>query len=194
MVQPISQNKRYIVRNGSPVLIPTNPIALIKSNFFQHNQRLLKIILEPYLWKDKRVSDDHTKKGSSLLYLIKILCISTFSIISLLIFNILLVFLLIVCSVGGFFQRHFGEEVVDYLIDPFVAGTSAGDPESLSAPLCNVKEMKITKRGTRFPLDFIPEVVYMPLSVIITTFKKENVKRPLEGFGVLVPLKSRKTA
>lgn len=26
------------------------------------------------------------------------------------------------------------------------------------APLCNVKEMKITKRGTRFPLDFIPEV------------------------------------
>lgn len=27
----------------------------------------------------------------------------------------------------------------------------------------------------------------MPLSVVITTFEKENVKRPLEGFGVLVP-------
>jgi len=35
-------------------------------------------------------------------------------------------------SVGSFFERHFGREVVDYLIDPFVAGTSAGDPESLS--------------------------------------------------------------
>jgi len=26
---------------------------------------------------------------------------------------------------------------------------------------------------------------------MITTFKKENVKRPLEGFGVLVPSKER---
>lgn len=33
----------------------------------------------------------------------------------------------------------------------------------------------------------------MPLSVIITTFKKENVKRPLEGFGVLVPSKEQKS-
>ncbi|KAK3033461.1 hypothetical protein RJ639_033065 [Escallonia herrerae] len=57
-------------------------------------------------------------------------------------------------------------KVVDYLIDPFVAGSSAGDPESLS-------------------------VTYMPLSVIVTTFKKENVKRPLEGFGVLIPSKER---
>ncbi|KAF8715165.1 hypothetical protein HU200_027720 [Digitaria exilis] len=44
-----------------------------------------------------------------------------------------------ICSVGSFIERHFGREVsycffqvVDYLIDPFVAGTSAGDPESLS--------------------------------------------------------------
>lgn len=36
------------------------------------------------------------------------------------------------------------------------------------------------------------QVIYMPLSVIITTFKKENVKRPLEGFGVLVPSKEQK--
>ncbi|XP_022869774.1 protoporphyrinogen oxidase, mitochondrial-like [Olea europaea var. sylvestris] len=35
-------------------------------------------------------------------------------------------------SVGAFLQRHFGKEVVDYLVDPFVAGTSGGDPESLS--------------------------------------------------------------
>ncbi|XP_060667468.1 protoporphyrinogen oxidase 2-like isoform X4 [Ziziphus jujuba] len=41
-------------------------------------------------------------------------------------------FYLILCSVGGFFQRYFGKEVVDYLIDPFVEGTSTGDPEYLS--------------------------------------------------------------
>ncbi|KAH7518854.1 hypothetical protein FEM48_Zijuj09G0215400 [Ziziphus jujuba var. spinosa] len=34
-------------------------------------------------------------------------------------------------------------------------------------------------------------VGYMPLLVIITTFKKDNVKRPLEGFGVLVPSKEQ---
>lgn len=31
----------------------------------------------------------------------------------------------------------------------------------------------------------------MPLSVIITTFKKENIKQPLEGFGVLIPSKEQ---
>ncbi|KAE8657529.1 Protoporphyrinogen oxidase [Hibiscus syriacus] len=142
-------------------------------------------------------------------------------------------------------------KVVDYLVDPFVGGTSGGDPDSLStladmlsknlsednlklkskvlslsynhdgkstsdnwslsyvsdrdkrsqgssfdavimtAPLCNVKEMKITRGGKVFPLNFIPEVSYVPLSVIITTFKNENVKKPLEGFGVLVPSKEQ---
>ncbi|XP_050938624.1 protoporphyrinogen oxidase 2 isoform X4 [Cucumis melo] len=247
---PISQNKRYIVRNGVPVLF--------------------QIILEPFLWKkydSSKVSDDGTDE-----------------------------------SVGGFFQRHFGKEVVDYLIDPIVAGTSAGDPDSLSmshsfpelwniekrfgsilaglvlskfstkkesggvrngttekrkprrgsfsfqngmqtltdtlskelgedalklrsevlslsynagkyasqnwsliyskdknskdliadavimtAPVCSVREMKFMKGGIPFPLNFLPEVAYMPLSVMITTFRKESVKRPLEGFGVLVP-------
>ncbi|XP_024031332.1 protoporphyrinogen oxidase, chloroplastic/mitochondrial [Morus notabilis] len=266
---PISQNKRYIVRNGLPVLIPTNSIALIMSNILSSRAKF-NIILEPFLWKksNTKVSDDHSQE-----------------------------------SVGGFFQRHFGKEVVDYLIDPFVAGTSGGDPESLSmrhtfpelwnlenrfgsiitgliqsklfarkeqsgeakrslgkkkpqrgsfsfqggmqtladtlckelnkdelklnskvlslsydlkgkseignwtvssaakpdknslsidavivtAPLCNVKEMKITRSGTLFPLNFLPEVTYVPLSVIISTFRKENIKRPLEGFGVLVP-------
>ncbi|XVF13939.1 hypothetical protein REPUB_Repub09cG0013100 [Reevesia pubescens] len=272
---PIAQNKRYIVRNGVPVLIPSNPIALITSNFLSAKSKF-QIILEPFLWKKgdaSKVSDAYNQE-----------------------------------SVGGFFQRHLGQEVVDYLIDPFVAGTSAGDPESLSmrhsfpelwdleqrfgsiivggvksklsakrescgetkssvkkkalrgsfsfqggmqtftdmlckdlskdelklkskvlslsyshdgkstlenwslsyssdrdkraqgssfdavimtAPLCNVKEMKITKGGKLFPLNFIPEVSYMPLSVIITTFKKENVKKPLEGFGVLVPSKEQ---
>ncbi|KAJ6302190.1 hypothetical protein OIU77_016306 [Salix suchowensis] len=273
---PIAQNKRYIVRNGMPVLIPTNPVALIKSNFLSAQSKL-QIILEPFLWKkneSSKVSDTDTLE-----------------------------------SVGEFFQRHFGKEVVDYLIDPFVAGTSAGDPESLSArynfpdlwnlekrfgsiiagavkaklyakkekngeikgssekkkrqpgsfsflggmqtltdtlcaelgkdgvkldskvlslsycydgkstfenwlisyaskggkhaqassydavimtaPLCNVKEININKGRNRFSLDFLPQMSYMPLSVIITSFKKEDVKRPLEGFGVLVPSKEQ---
>ncbi|TXG54826.1 hypothetical protein EZV62_020082 [Acer yangbiense] len=273
---PISQNKRYIARNGVPVLIPSNPITLIKSNILSAQSKL-QIILEPFLWKKSdsaKVSDANANE-----------------------------------SVGGFFQRHFGKEVVDYLIDPFVAGTSAGDPESLSmcysfpelwdlekrfgsiisgaiksklsaknekrgetngstekkrrqrgsfsfiggmqvlilgnfsihrdnvvcvlslveirncrhslmhwsedwslyctsnrdkhsqdlsfdavimtAPLCSVKEMKITKGRSLFPLSFLPEISYLPLSVIITTFKKENVKRPLEGFGVLIPSKEQ---
>ncbi|KAI3768858.1 hypothetical protein L2E82_19694 [Cichorium intybus] len=258
---PISQHKRYIVRNGKPVLIPSNPIALIQSSFLS-TQSKFQILLEPILWK-KNTSDPQE-------------------------------------SVGGFFQRHFGKEVVDYLIDPVIAGTNAADPESLSmrhafpelwdlerkfgsiisgavqsmltsksgkkspsnskcrrgsfsffggmqtltnalckevgqdelnlqskvlemsyscddvskignwsiycgqdenqqpfdavimtAPLGNVKEMKITKRGNPFLLNFIPEVSYMPVAVIISAFKKENVKRPLEGFGVLVPAKEQ---
>jgi hypothetical protein len=33
------------------------------------------------------------------------------------------------------------------------------------------------------------QVNYLPLSVLVTAFKKESVWRPLEGFGVLVPSK-----
>ncbi|XP_060667459.1 protoporphyrinogen oxidase 2-like isoform X1 [Ziziphus jujuba] len=95
---PISQNKQYIVRDGSPVLIPTNALASIKSNILSTKSKF-QIILEPFLWKKRSSSDvsDHSQE-----------------------------------SVGGFFQRYFGKEVVDYLIDPFVEGTSTGDPEYLS--------------------------------------------------------------
>ncbi|XP_057482122.1 protoporphyrinogen oxidase, mitochondrial-like isoform X1 [Actinidia eriantha] len=65
------------------------------------------------------------------------------------------------------------------------------DAVIMTAPLCNVREMKITKMGSPFLLNFLPEVSYLPLSVIITTFKKASVKRPLEGFGVLVPTKEQ---
>ncbi|KAM7259662.1 hypothetical protein ACFE04_015403 [Oxalis oulophora] len=76
---------------------------------------------------------------------------------------------------------------------------SSFDAVIMTAPLSDVKEMKITKNGNLFSLDFSPQeqsvviqlqgnsrVLYMPLSVIISTFKKEKVKQPLEGFGVLV--------
>ncbi|KAG4915391.1 hypothetical protein JHK87_052948 [Glycine soja] len=274
---PISQHKRYIVKNGAPLLVPTNPAALLKSKLLSAQSKI-HLIFEPFMWKrsdPSNVCDENSVE-----------------------------------SVGRFFERHFGKEVVDYLIDPFVGGTSAADPESLSmrhsfpelwnlekrfgsiiagalqsklfakrektgenrtalrknkhkrgsfsfqggmqtltntlckelgkddlklnekvltlayghdgssssqnwsitsasnqrkdlanmcddadvvlAPLYNVKDIKITKRGTPFPLNFLPEVSYVPISVMITTFKKENVKRPLEGFGVLVPSKEQK--
>ncbi|XP_073143017.1 protoporphyrinogen oxidase, mitochondrial [Henckelia pumila] len=270
---PISQHKRYIAKNGAPVMLPSNPIELIQSSFLSTGSKL-QLLLEPFLWKKNNLS-----KGPDTEE-----------------------------SVGSFFQRHFGKEVVDYLIDPFVAGTSGGDPESLSihhafpelwdlekrfgsivagafqsklsprkdtsvgmknssakkhkrgsfsflggmqtltdslcdaldkeelklqskvlelsssfnenspldnwsvsyesdgkklndeksfdalvvtAPLSVVKHMKINIRGSPFPLDFVPEVSYIPISVIITTFKRENVKQPLEGFGVLVPSKEQ---
>ncbi|KAJ0243487.1 Protoporphyrinogen oxidase 2 [Hirschfeldia incana] len=273
---PISQKKRYIVRNGLPVMLPTNPIALITSSVLS-TQSKFQILLEPFLWKK---NDSSSKVADAT----------------------------VAESVSGFFQRHFGQEVVDYLIDPFVGGTSAADPESLSmkhsfpdlwsieksfgsiivgairtkiaakgsksgerksspgtkkgsrgsfsfkggmqilpdmlckdlsrdelnldskvlslsynagprqenwslscvshnetqkqnlhydavvmtAPLCNVKEMNVMKGGQPFKLNFLPEISYMPLSVIITTFTKEKVKRPLEGFGVLIPTKEQK--
>ncbi|KAG6383140.1 hypothetical protein SASPL_157115 [Salvia splendens] len=59
------------------------------------------------------------------------------------------------------------------------------------SPLSAVKQLKITKGGNPFLLHFIPEVSYLPMSVIITTFKRENVKRPLE---VSYPQKSNKMA
>ncbi|KAG8384934.1 hypothetical protein BUALT_Bualt04G0169800 [Buddleja alternifolia] len=271
---PLSQQKRYIAKNGVPVQLPSNPIALVRSNILSAGSKL-QIFLEPFLWKKNNISKGFGTEE----------------------------------SVGAFFQRHFGKEVVDYLIDPFVAGTSGGDPESLSmrhvfpelwnlekqfgsiisgaiqsklsakkgssgrmkdssakrknkgasfsflggmqtltnalckelskdelkfqtkvlelscsfsenspsdkwsvsyeledrklsceksydalivtAPLSEVKQMMITRRGSPFLLDFVPEVSYLPMSVIISTFKRENVKKPLEGFGVLIPSKEQ---
>ncbi|TVU15447.1 hypothetical protein EJB05_38968, partial [Eragrostis curvula] len=272
---PNSQHKRYIVKDGAPALIPSDPISLIKSNVLSTKSKL-GLFLEPFIYKKSstrnsgKVSDEHLSE-----------------------------------SVGSFFERHFGREVVDYLIDPFVAGTSGGDPASLSiqhafpalwnlekkygsvivgailskltakrdpvkktsdssgkrrndacmqslidalhkevgdgnlklgtevlslacsfdgvpaaggwsisvdskdasskelaknqtfdavimtAPLSNVQKMKFVKGGAPFVLDFLPKVDYLPLSLMVTAFKKEDVKRPLEGFGVLIPYKEQ---
>ncbi|KAF9601682.1 hypothetical protein IFM89_021812 [Coptis chinensis] len=124
-------------------------------------------------------------------------------------------------SVRDFFERHFGKEVVDYLIDPFVAHTSAADLDSLSSLAnmlckelgdsfklnskvlslsCSLDENSLfdnwsisyaTNHKKPSPYQSFDAVImtvnYMPLSVVITTYKKENVRRPLEGFGVLIP-------
>nr|CAB3484946.1 unnamed protein product [Digitaria exilis] len=244
-LEPNSQHKRYIVKDGAPALIPSGPISLMISSVLSAKSKL-GLFLEPFLYKKAntrnsgKVSEEHSSE-----------------------------------SVGSFIERHFGREVVDYLIDPFVAGTSAGDPESLSirhafpalwnlerkygsiivgailskltakvgdenvklsaevlslactfdgvpatggwsisidskdagskhlatnqsfdavimtAPLSNVQRMKFRKGGAPFVLDFLPKVDYLPLSLMVTAFKKEDVKKPLEGFGVLIPYKEQ---
>ncbi|KAG8082477.1 hypothetical protein GUJ93_ZPchr0014g47312 [Zizania palustris] len=65
------------------------------------------------------------------------------------------------------------------------------DAVIMTAPLSNVQRMKFTKGGAPFVLDFLPKVDYLPLSLMVTAFKKEDVKRPLEGFGVLIPYKEQ---
>lgn len=42
-----------------------------------------------------------------------------------------------------------------------------------------------------FSLFQIMQVDYLPLSLMVTAFKKEDVKKPLEGFGVLIPYKEQ---
>lgn len=37
----------------------------------------------------------------------------------------------------------------------------------------------------------IIQVIYQPLSVLVMAFKKQDVKHPLDGFGVLVPSKEQ---
>jgi len=65
------------------------------------------------------------------------------------------------------------------------------DAVIMTAPLSNVHRMKFIKGGAPFVLDFLPKVDYLPLSLMVTAFKKEDVKKPLEGFGVLIPYKEQ---
>jgi len=100
---PIMQSKRYIVRDGKPQLLPSNPVAFIGSKILSA-QAKLNIFLEPILWKHKN-SKEKTPNSPDIYQ---------------------------EESVGDFFRRHFGQEVVDYIVDPFVAGTAGADAESLS--------------------------------------------------------------
>lgn len=280
---PIMQSKRYIVRDGKPQQLPSNPMAFIGSKILSA-QAKLSIFMEPLLWKPRN-SKEKTPNSLDIHQ---------------------------EESVGDFLRRHFGQEVVDYIVDPFVAGTAGADAESLSmrhmfpeiwdleerfgsiligaiksswsrkkaqrdakhitrgrkrqrgpfsfmgglqtltnalstkigeeslrmhcsvlslscnlqgnpphnnwsvcyarndasykeppkeqsfdavvmtAPLCKFQEVQIIKDGKPFSLDFLPKVTYLPMSIIITAFKKQDVKHPLEGFGVLVPSKEEK--
>eukprot|EP00898_Chlorokybus_atmophyticus_P001540 jgi/Chlat1/2387/Chrsp17S08735 len=63
------------------------------------------------------------------------------------------------------------------------------DSVVMAAPWHNFRTMKLLKRGQRIPLETLPEIKYAPMSVLAMVFKEDQITRPLEGFGVLLPKK-----
>ncbi|PHT49494.1 Protoporphyrinogen oxidase, mitochondrial [Capsicum baccatum] len=236
---PLSQNKRYIARNGTPVLIPSNPIDLIKSNFLSTGSKVVDYLIDPFaagtcggdpdslsmqhsfpeLWnlekrfgsvivgaiRSKLSPKKEKKQGPPKSSVNKKRQRGSFSFLGgmqtltdaickdlkedELRLNSRVLELSCSCS---------GDSAMDswsiFSASPhkWQAEEESFDAVIMTAPLCDVKSMKISKRGNPFLLNFIPEVDYIPVSVVVTTFKRENVKHPLEGFGVLVPSKEQK--
>uniref|UniRef100_A0A0D9W6J1 Protoporphyrinogen oxidase n=1 Tax=Leersia perrieri TaxID=77586 RepID=A0A0D9W6J1_9ORYZ len=258
---PNSQHKRYIVKDGAPTLIPSDPIALMKSTVLSTKSKI-KLFLEPFLYE----KSSKINSGKVVDYLIDPFVAGTSggdpeslsirhafpalwnlenkygSVIAGAILSKL-------NSKGGSakmggsspgkgrnkrvsFSFHGGmQSLIDALHNEVGDGnvklgtevlslacscdgvSSSGgwsisvdlkdakgkdlrknqsfDAVIMTAPLSNVQRMKFTKSGAPFVLDFLPKVDYLPLSLMVTAFKKEDVKRPLEGFGVLIPYKEQ---
>jgi protoporphyrinogen/coproporphyrinogen III oxidase len=87
--------KRYIVRDGMPVAAPVSPPALLGSPLFSARAKF-QIVAEMLRRPRLRTSD---------------------------------------VSLEEFVLDHFGQEVVDYGLNPFVRGVYAGNPKHLSARL-----------------------------------------------------------
>ncbi len=84
---------RYILRGGKPVAAPTSPPGLFSSPLFSFGTkvRVFSELLRP---RRVRTTD---------------------------------------ISLAEFIESHFGRELVDYGLNPFVSGVYAGDPQKLSA-------------------------------------------------------------
>jgi oxygen-dependent protoporphyrinogen oxidase len=91
-VSPLAQ-KRFIVRNGRPVMVPLSPAGLLTSPLFSWSARL-RVLTELLTRPRVRTTD---------------------------------------VTLGAFVASHFGHEIVDYGLNPFVSGVYAGDPAKLSA-------------------------------------------------------------
>ena len=84
--------RRYVVRGGRPLAVPTSPPGLLSTRLLSLPAKL-RLLAEP-LSRPSRAADE---------------------------------------SVAALARRRLGREVLDYLVEPFVAGIYAGDPERLSA-------------------------------------------------------------
>lgn len=84
-------SKRFVVRDGRPVPLPSSPPGLLRSPLFSPRAKL-RLLREPFI---RRGPEDE--------------------------------------SLAAFVRRRLGREVLDYAVNPFVAGVFAGDPERLSA-------------------------------------------------------------
>lgn len=92
LVSPAAR-KRFIVRDGRPVMVPLSPAGLLTSPLFSLGARL-RVLTELLTRPRVRTTD---------------------------------------VNLASFVASHFGREIVDYGLNPFVGGIYAGDPEKLSA-------------------------------------------------------------
>ncbi|GBG64397.1 hypothetical protein CBR_g44281 [Chara braunii] len=100
---PADQSKRYTVRNGKAVMLPASPLGFLTTEALSP-QAKLRVLMEPFLWR--RRGNSVGKSGGAAIDEDE--------------------------SVGDFLERHVGKEPVDYLVDPFLAGTAGSDPQSIA--------------------------------------------------------------
>jgi oxygen-dependent protoporphyrinogen oxidase len=86
-----TSQKRYIVRGGKLRALPLSFAGFVRTRFFSGATKA-KILREPFVESKSNENE----------------------------------------SVADFFRRRFGQEIVDYALDPFVSGIYAGNPEKLS--------------------------------------------------------------
>lgn len=89
----LAAKRRYIVRDGVPVPLPTGPASLLTTPALSAGAKL-RLLREPFV-ATARSSEDE--------------------------------------SVASLVRRRLGDEILTYMVNPFVAGIYAGDPERLSA-------------------------------------------------------------
>lgn len=85
--------RRYIVRDGVPVPLPSGPGSLVSSRALSASAKL-SLLKEPFVTADRSSGDE---------------------------------------SIASLVRRRLGNEILTYMVNPFVAGIYAGNPERLSA-------------------------------------------------------------
>ena len=84
--------RRYIVRSGKLIALPTSPSALLRSRLFSAHAKV-RLLCEAFVAAARDDVDE---------------------------------------SVSAFVKRRLGAELLDYAVEPFVAGIYAGNPDELS--------------------------------------------------------------
>jgi oxygen-dependent protoporphyrinogen oxidase len=90
-VSPLA-SRRYVVRHGALVPLPTSPPAFLKTEAFSFRSKL-RLLREPFIAPAPSEREE---------------------------------------TVSEFVERRLGRELLDYAVEPFVAGIYAGNPDELS--------------------------------------------------------------
>lgn len=85
--------RRYIVRDGAPVPLPSGPGSLMSTKALSASAKF-RLLREPFVTAVRGADDE---------------------------------------SIASLVRRRLGDEILTYMVNPFVAGIYAGDPERLSA-------------------------------------------------------------